>query len=81
MRDNFVIMKVNYSEENKNLEFLNQFPKVAAFPHYFVLDSNGEFLHSQGTGELEEDPSYDEKVFAEFLDEWKPKLADSDSAK
>ncbi len=69
---NFLIMKVNYSDENKNAEFLDNYPEVPAYPHYFVLESDGTFLHSQGTGELEEGESYDEGVFAAFLNKWKP---------
>ena len=72
MKPSFLIMKVNYSDENKNEDLLSKFPKVPAYPHYFVLESDGSFLHSQGTGELEEGDSYDEGVFAAFLEKWKP---------
>ena len=75
MNENFLIMKVNYSDENKNKELLDKYPKVPAYPHYFVLESNGDFLHSQGTGELEEGKGYNEEVFAEFLNKWKPEVA------
>jgi hypothetical protein len=71
LREEFVIMKVNMSNENKNEEFLGRYPNVPAYPHLLVLDSDGTFLHSQGTGELEEGKGYDEKVFVAFLDEWK----------
>lgn len=72
LNENFLIMKVNYSEENDNAAFLSQFPKVEAYPHVFVLDQDGSFLHSQGTGELESGRSYDEQVFVDFLNQWKP---------
>ena len=72
MQENFLIMKVNYSDENKNKALLETFPEVPAYPHYFVLDSDGKFLHSQGTGDLEEGESYNAEVFAAFLDEWRP---------
>lgn len=64
-------MKVNMSAENKNADFLGTYPKVPAYPHLLVLDSDGTFLHSQGTGELEEGKGYNEKVFVDFLNEWK----------
>lgn len=64
-------MKVNYSDENKNAELLSKYPEVPAYPHYFVLEPDGTFLHSQGTGELEEGKSYDEDVFVSFLNTWK----------
>ena len=67
------MMKVNMSDENRNEEFLGNYPKVPAYPHVFVLESDGEFLHAQGTGELEEGPGYNEEVFLAFLNEWRPK--------
>ncbi len=70
LRNNYIIMKVNMSEENRNQEFLGRFPKIKGYPHIFVLDSNGTFLHSQDTGLLEEGKSYNETRFLEFLDRW-----------
>jgi len=67
----FLIMKVNYSEENRNEEFLGKYPDVPAYPHIFVLERSGEFLHSQGTAELEEGKSYNEERVLEFLNKWK----------
>ena len=67
-------MKVNYSDENRNTEFLASYPTVPAYPHFFVLESDGTFLHSQGTAELEEGRGYNEQVFLAFLDKWKPTL-------
>ena len=72
LREKFLIMKVNYSDENSNATFLANYPKVPAYPHFFVLESDGTFLHSQGTAELEEGRGYDEKVFLAFLEKWKP---------
>ncbi|MEZ6103965.1 MAG: hypothetical protein R3E01_33915 [Pirellulaceae bacterium] len=72
LSENYVIMKVNMSDENNNATFLAQYPKVPAYPHFFVLDSDGTFLHSQGTGELEEGRGYNEAMFLEFLERWKP---------
>ena len=72
LRDHLLIMKVNYSEENRNAAFLAGYPKVPAYPHFFVLESDGTFLHSQGTADLEEGRGYNEQVFLAFLEEWKP---------
>lgn len=71
LNENFLIMKVNMSDENDNEEFLSNYPEVPAYPHFFVLESDGTFLHSQGTAELESGQGYDETVFLEFLDKWK----------
>lgn len=72
LQDNFVIMKVNYSSENENEEFLKNYPDVPAYPHFFVLDSDGTLLHSQGTAELEEGRGYNQEAFLRFLNEWRP---------
>jgi thioredoxin-related protein len=73
MHDNFVVLKVNYSLENKNEKFLAQYPKVAGYPHIFILDTDGKFLFSKNTGELEKNKSYDAEKIMNFLKEWAPK--------
>lgn len=70
---NYVVVKVNYSKENKNEELLGQFPKIDGYPHLFVLDNKGEFLHSQGTGELETGDHHDHDKVLAFLKKWAPK--------
>ena len=72
LRDGYIIMKVNMSEENRNEAFLGQFPTIKGYPHIFVLDANGTLLHSQDTGLLEEGKSYNERRFLEFLNRWAP---------
>lgn len=66
----FVVVKVNYSKENKNEKFLSNYPQIPGYPHLFVLDKDGKFLHSQDTGVLEKDKDYDEIKFMEFLQKW-----------
>jgi thioredoxin-related protein len=72
LKEYYIVLKVNYSEENKNEKFLAQYPKVKGFPHYFVLDENGKFLHSQDTGLLEKEKSYDKEKMMRFFQEWSP---------
>jgi len=69
----FLIVKVNYSDENKNEEFLGKFPRISAYPHLFVLDADGKLLHSQNTADLEEGRGYKEDVVLAFLSKWAPK--------
>lgn len=69
---NFVMVKINFSEENENKEFLANYPKVAGYPHLFVLDKDGTLLHSQDTGELEQGRGYNLEVFTAFLQKWSP---------
>ena len=76
LRDaSYVWMKVNYSEDNENAAFLAQYPEVKGYPHLFVLDADGKLLHSQFTGALEADKSYDRAKFLAFLEAWLPKTS------
>ena len=73
LRDkNYVMLKINMSEENENKEVLSQYPAVAGYPHLFVLDASGKLLHSQNTGDLEAGRSYDHDKFISFLNQWAP---------
>ena len=69
---NYVWMKVNYSEENENAEFLARFPEIKGYPHLFVLDAEGQLLHSQFTGDLEKGKGYDRVKFVAFMKQWAP---------
>ena len=61
------------SEENENTQFLSAYPKAEGYPHLYVLESDGTFLHSQGTGVLEDGKkSYDLRKYMEFLKKWSP---------
>ena len=69
---NYILLKVNFSPENKNEEFLSQFPKIPGYPHLIVISPEGKLLHSQDTGLLENGKSYDKEKFMKFLKEWSP---------
>jgi thioredoxin-related protein len=66
----YVWVKVNYSKENRNEALLARWPKVAGYPHLFVLDAGGRLLHSQDTGALETGYSYDPARVLAFLRRW-----------
>lgn len=70
LAENFIVQKVNYSEENQNADFLAQFPKIDGYPHWFVLDSDGKLLNSQSTGVLEAGESYSEPTLLIYLRSW-----------
>ena len=71
--DNYILVKVNVSDQNMNEGFLSQFPAAAGYPHIYILESDGTFLHSQDTVELEDGgQSYVLEVFMAFLQEWAP---------
>ncbi len=70
---NYILVKVNVSEESSNDNFLSQFPEAAGYPHIYILDSDGTFLHSQNTADLEDGAvSYVPEVFMAFLQKWAP---------
>lgn len=72
LQRHFLIMKVNYGKENSNQAFLSHYPEIPGYPHLYVLERDGTFLHSQGTAPLEKDLSYNEEVFLAFLKKWAP---------
>lgn len=69
---NFVTVKINFSDENENDKVLSRYPPSEGYPHIFVLDSDGKFLHSQGTAVLESGKSYDLEKMNTFLTQWAP---------
>lgn len=72
LNDNYVLLKINMSEENENKTFLSAYPEISGYPHLFVLETDGTFLHSQDTAPLESKKSYDKALFKEFLLKWIP---------
>ncbi|MGA9116156.1 MAG: rhodanese-like domain-containing protein [Bacteroidota bacterium] len=66
----FVLVRVHARRDQRNEKALGRFPPVAGYPHFFVLDAGGEFLHSQDTAELEKGESYDHLKLMRFLELW-----------
>lgn len=70
LNDHYVVVKVNYSKENKNEAVLSHYPKIAGYPHLFVLDSDGKLIQSQNTGDLEEGKGHSKEKVLAFLKKW-----------
>jgi thioredoxin-related protein len=69
----YVTLHVNYSKENKNLEFLAglDYPQRFGFPVFVIVDSTGHRLHTQNSWYLEDGKdSYDPKKVFSFLEDW-----------
>jgi len=82
LRDaNYVWVKVNFSKENENKEFLSSYPQAPGYPHLYVLDPAGKLIQSQDTSELEMGKGYNPDKFVEFLNKWAPKPGMVDSVK
>jgi thiol:disulfide interchange protein len=71
--ENFVVLKVNVSDENDNHEFLSAFPETFGYPHFFVAKNGGSVLHSKNTAELLENGQYSEQRLLEFIERWRQK--------
>ena len=71
---NYIVVKVNYSKENKNLEALKvlENPQRFGFPVLVILNSNGQRIHTQDSGLLESGDGYDPKKVIGFLKNWTP---------
>ena len=72
IQDNYVFIKVNYSKENKNLELMKKLgvPQRFGFPVLVVLDQKGNTIHTQDSGLLEKEKSYDPRKLNGFLRNW-----------
>ncbi|MBN1988656.1 MAG: thioredoxin family protein [Bacteroidales bacterium] len=72
--DAYIVVKVNYSKENKNLSYLEylEYPQRFGFPVLVILNSNGKRLHTQDSGLLESGNGYDSKKIETFLKNWSP---------
>lgn len=68
----YVWVKVNMSPENENHAFLSLFPEISGYPHLFVLDADGQLLHSQSSAEFENRDGYVPEVVTQFLYDWSP---------
>lgn len=67
----FVIVKVNYSQRQKNEAFLSQYPKIRGYPAFIVLDAEGKLLGVQRTGELEVNQTYSRMRMVAFAERWR----------
>jgi thioredoxin-related protein len=74
-RSDYVVVHVNYSSENKNLDVMKTlgYPQRFGFPVFVILDGKGNRLHTQDSGLLEKGDSYDRNKILTFLQNWSPK--------
>ena len=71
---NFVVYHLNWSPENKNTDYLKTlgFPQRFGFPVFVILDAEGNRLHTQDSGLLEEGKTYSREKVTGFLKAWMP---------
>lgn len=75
---NYIVYHLNYSKENKNAEVMAKygFPQRFGFPVFIILDANGNRIHTQNSGYLEQNKWYSAEKVAEFLNNWTPAAID-----
>ncbi len=69
----YLYYHLNYSPENKNEKIFAKYGdpgKKFGYPVLLVLDKNGKLIHTQETGQLEEDKGYSVEKVKEFLNRW-----------
>ena len=69
---NYILLKINFSPDNRNQAFLSHYPEITGYPHIFILDQSGALLRSEDTSELELGESYDLNRFMAFLKRYAP---------
>lgn len=81
VKADFVLIRVNYSKENKNPEMMARlgYPQRFGFPVLVFLDQNGNRLHTQNTGILEKDDFYSEEKIADVLKGWNREAVDPET--
>jgi len=67
LKKSYIVVKINYSQENENKELLSKYPAIQGYPHLFVLDKKGKLIHSQNTGDLETGDHHDSVKVNTFL--------------
>ncbi len=69
---NYVVVHINYSEENKNEALLAElgFPQRFGFPVLLVLDGKGKLLHTEDSGALEAGKGHSPEKVLTFLNNW-----------
>lgn len=81
LTDNYEVVHLNYSKENKNMDILAQLqhPERFGFPVFVILDGKGNLLHTQNSAYLEAKDSsvgHDPQVVKKFLEGWTYKALD-----
>ena len=74
MNENYIVYHLNYSSENKNKAIFAKygFAQRFGFPVFIILDGNGNRLHTQNSGYLEEGHGYNKQKVMDFFTEWTP---------
>jgi thiol:disulfide interchange protein len=71
LEKNYVVLRVNFSQDNENVAFLSKYPKATGYPAWYVLSSSGRVLKAEDTSELEQThrlgAGYNKEALKRFL--------------
>jgi thioredoxin-related protein len=83
IEDNYVFTLVNWSPENRNTELMTEYrnPGRLGFPVFLILDGNGQLIHTQDSGLLEEGQGYNKAKVMAFFKNWTVKALDPKNIK
>ena len=83
LADNYIFTLLNYSKENKNIDLLTKYrnPGRMGYPVFVVLDGNGNMIHTQDSGLLEEGKGYNKVKVMGFLRNWTVAALDTKNIK
>lgn len=83
IKKDYEVIHINYSKENKNLEFLEKmdYPQRFGFPVFLILDENGKRIHTQNSALLEENKGYSKEKTVTFLKQWNTAALDPNNYK
>ena len=72
VKANYEVVKVNFSKENDNHQFLATlgYPQRFGFPVFVILDEKGNVLHTQDSGYLELDKGYNREKVERMFQMW-----------
>lgn len=81
VKADYIVYHLNFSKENKNANTFAKygFPQRFGFPVFIVLDQNGNRIHTQNSGLLEEGKGYSKDKVKEFFLQWNIKAISPDS--
>ena len=74
--ENYIYYHLNYSPDNKNEKVFAKYGdpgKKFGYPVFIILDKDGNQIHTQESGSLEEGKGYSIAKVKEFFEAWKPK--------
>ena len=74
LADNYEVVHVNYSQENKNEAVFASLdhPERFGFPVFVILDGKGRRIHTQNSEYLEEGKGHSSKKVLQFFKQWSP---------